>query len=302
MNQKTRFVVTGSGGQLGRELVHSLETLGEVVAFDRAALDITDFDRLRRVLHDLRPDVILNAAAYTNVDGAEREVERAMLVNSYAPGVIAECAEREGAILVHFSTDYVFSGTSDRAYHEADTPEPVNVYGQSKLAGERAVLATSSKALVFRISWLYSLSGRNFLTTICRLASSQDQLRIVADQYGCPTWARSVAQAVSRLFARHGRGGAGIEEFAEAGLFHMTSPDYTTWYGLASAIVDAAGLGNNRNVVVTPIPSAAYSTAAQRPARSVLDSSRLWETFQIRLPSWRDQLQECMNDFSVAAA
>lgn len=302
MNQRLRFVVVGSAGQLGGELVRSIENMGEVIALDRAALDITDFPAVRRILHETRPDVILNAAAYTNVDGAEREGAEATRVNGEAPGVVAECAAREGSVLIHFSTDYVFSGDTSGSYSETDIAAPINVYGQSKLVGEHAVLAAGGRALVFRISWLYGLSGKNFLTTICRLAETQSELRVVADQFGCPTWARSVARSTASLFAEYASGESDIREFDYSGLFHMASADHTTWYDLACAIVQGADLQREGDVVVSPIPSSAYPTIAKRPARSVLDSSKLWQSLGIRLPSWREQLEECLSSYSMAKA
>jgi dTDP-4-dehydrorhamnose reductase len=194
-----KILLTGRNGQVGGELQHTLASLGNVIAFDHHAFDLTNSDQIRDKIRDLRPDVIVNAAAYTAVDRAESEPEKAMQINADAPGIMAEEAKRIGATLVHYSTDYVFDGTKREPYTEQDEPNPLNVYGKSKLAGERAIQAVGGSFCTFRTSWIYGARGQNFLLTILRLAQSRDELRIVDDQFGAPTWSRTIAEVTATV-------------------------------------------------------------------------------------------------------
>jgi dTDP-4-dehydrorhamnose reductase len=278
------ILVTGARGQLGAELAPALAPLGRVVAVDRALLDLADADALVRVVREIAPAWIVNAAAYTAVDRAETERDTAFAINARAPGILAEEAKRLGAILVHYSTDYVFDGTRDVPYDETCAPNPLNVYGASKLAGEQAVAASGAAALTLRTSWVYGLRGSNFLLTIRRLAAERNVLRIVDDQVGTPNWTRALAEATASIVAQ------GRAEVAErAGLYHMSAAGQTSWHGFARAII-----GDVPRPDVVPIASADYPTPALRPAYGVLATSRLRESFGIVLPEWRALLHRCL--------
>ncbi|MGE5466879.1 MAG: dTDP-4-dehydrorhamnose reductase [Ignavibacteria bacterium] len=278
-----RILLTARNGQVGWELERTLAPLGEVVAVDRAALDLSNADRVRAVVRDTRPDVIVNAAAYTAVDKAESEPELAMAINGTAPGVFAEEAKRSGALLVHYSTDYVFDGTKQGVYTEADATNPVNTYGRTKLAGEQAIQAVGGRHLILRTTWVYGQRGNNFFRTMLRLANDRPELRVVMDQIGAPTWSRMIAEGTAALLARG--------EPAE-GLFHMTADGETSWHGFAVAILRAAGLTTR----VTPITTAEYPTPAARPANSRLDCSLLRSACGIALPDWALQLSLCQGE------
>lgn len=276
-----RILLTGRRGQVGWELERSLSPLGAVVGCDHAALDLADPDRIRALLRELRPAVVVNAAAYTAVDKAETETEQAFAINGSAPGVLAEEAKRLGALLVHYSTDYVFDGTKAAPYTEADTPNPLNTYGRSKLAGEQAIRQVDGEYLILRTSWVYGLRGNNFLRTIMRLAETRPLLRVVGDQVGAPTWCRSIAETTAALLARND---------GPRGLFHLTAGGETSWHGFASAIVAALP----STATVERIATVDYPLPARRPANSRLDCARLRE-LGIALPSWESQLALCLD-------
>jgi len=288
------ILLTGARGLLGRELRRTLATLGPVAARDRAALDLADAAALRSAVRDLRPALIVNAGAYTAVDRAESEPEAAHAVNAVAPGVLADAARAAGTALVHFSTDYVFDGRDPgRPLREDDPPAPLGIYGRSKLAGERAVAGSGAVALVLRLSWVYAREGRNFLTTMARLARERDELRVVADQRGAPTWARLIAEATAQALASFWRGDAA--RLAEvAGLYHLAAAGETTWHGFATAIVAATPDARTQRVV--PIATSDYPVPAARPAYSVLDSGRFARTFGLALPPWEEGLALCLSD------
>ena len=292
---RPRIVLLGMQGQIGWELRRTLAPLGEVVAQDRRSLDLVDIDAVRSVVRAIRPDVIVNAAAYTDVDRAEDEPAIALRVNGEAPGVLGEEAARARALLVHFSTDYVFDGTATRPYAEDDAAGPVNVYGASKLAGDVDVLASQADTYVFRVGWVYDRRGRNFLRTIERLARERVEIDVVADQFGSPTWSRAVAEATAQAVARWLTGRAMGTDSPPRGLYHMASPDHATWHEFASAIVAAMPPSKGwAPPQVRPIRTAEYPTRAARPAWTVLNSVRLRDAFAIELPRWRDQLALCM--------
>jgi len=276
-----KIVLTGKTGQLGADLQRSLAPLGEVIALDRAALDLARPDQVAAAVRELAPEVLVNAAAYTAVERAEREPELAHAVNAVAPGVMAEETRRIDALLVHFSTDYVFNGAKESPYSEQDEPSPLNAYGRTKLAGERAVREAGGRWIVLRTSWLYSKHGRNFLLAILEKARREKSIPVVSDQIGAPTWTRMVAEATATAIARD----------TADGLFHLTASGSTTWFAFAEAIVRAARLPAR----ITPILASAYG-GVTRPRNSLLSNERFAQAFGIRLPHWSAGLESCMQD------
>lgn len=297
-----RILLTGSNGQLGWELQRGLAGRNEVVAMDRKRLDLADADAIRRTVRDVRPDIIVNPAAYTAVDKAESEPALAQAVNGVAPGVLAEEARRLGAALVHYSTDYVFDGGKAGPYTEDDAPNPQSVYGTTKLAGETAVRAAGGRHLILRTSWVYGMHGGNFVKTVLRLAKEHHELRIVADQFGAPTWARDLAQATSTLLDSWKR-----ENFDAAlgGLYHLTAAGRTDWHAYAEEIVRLARRYDAtlaaKTLDIRAIATHEYPTAAKRPANSVLSNDRIRRAFGIGLPEWRKSLAECVRLLYEAA-
>ena len=278
------ILLTGAAGQLGFELARLLRAHGEVEALDRAALDLGDSDAVVAAMRRVRPQIIVNAAGYTAVDRAESEPELADAINARAPAVLAEEAKRLDALLIHYSTDYVFDGRASAPYEENAATGPLNVYGESKLAGERAIAASGAHAIVLRTSWVYGLTGKNFLLTIRRLARERDELRIVADQIGTPNWSRTLAESTAAIIAQ---GTAKLVD--RAGLYHMSCAGSTSWHGFASAIV-----GDAQRPRVIAIPTADYPTPAKRPAYGVLSTRRFRDTFGFDLPDWRVALAACL--------
>ena len=286
-----RILLTGRNGQVGWELQRLLAQLGTVTAVDVEVLDLCNPTAIRDAVRRLAPQLIVNPAAYTAVDQAEREADVAFAVNATAPGVLAEEAKRLGALLVHYSTDYVFDGTKPGPYVENDLPAPANVYGKSKLAGEQAVRNSGCRHVVLRTSWVYGARGKNFLLTVLRLAAEHPELRIVADQVGAPTWCRSLAAATARIIPR------ALKDSSTHGLYHATNGGETSWFGFAVEILRMAAM----DTPVLPITTAEYPTPAVRPANSRLDNTRLRSVFGLSLPDWRSGLAECMKDVRRAA-
>jgi dTDP-4-dehydrorhamnose reductase len=306
---KPKTLLTGKTGQIGSELLHLLSGLGEVVAPSRKELDLLHSENIRSVVREVRPNLIVNAAAFTAVDAAEAETKTAYAINAEAPGVLAEEAKKVGAALVHYSTDYVFDGRKSTPYEESDATAPLNVYGKSKLAGEQAIQASGALHLILRTAWVYSTRGRNFLLTILRLATEREELRIVQDQVGSPTWSREIAAATFRILTQllqQGSGAAGFSKFG--GIYHMTASGQTSWHDFATAILEAARQVPSEtpwfSVVtrgkpfiakhIVPISTAEYPTPASRPGYSVLSNSRLLQEFGIALAGWQAQLHRCM--------
>ena len=283
-DERPRILLLGAHGQLGRELAALLPAHCDTVAHDRQSLDITNASALARAVREARPHFIINAAAYTAVDRAESEQDRAYAINADAPAVVADLAREVHAVLIHYSTDYVFDGTHSTPYTEADEPRPINVYGASKLAGERAIAASAAVALTLRTSWVYGRHGQNFLMTMERLAQTRDEIRVVNDQFGAPNWTRVIARVTADLV---GRGRGPLAE--RAGLYHVSASGSTTWFEFARAILA------ERPVRVVPIATAEYPTPATRPRYGVLDSSRFCQTFDVSLPNWMAMLRECLN-------
>jgi dTDP-4-dehydrorhamnose reductase len=292
----TRVLLAGRGGQLGWELQRTLAPFGELVALDRAGMNLADPDSIHRAIADARPAVIVNAAAYTAVDKAESEPEAAMRVNGVAPGIIAEEAARIGALMVHYSTDYVFDGAKPEPYREDDLPAPLSVYGRSKLAGEEAVRAAGGAHLIFRTSWVYATRGSNFLLTMLRLARERRELRIVDDQVGAPTWARSIAELTARVLGVDGAGPGPARELG--GVYHLAAAGAVSWFGFAQAIFAQARArrADFAAPALVPIPASDYPLPARRPANSRLDTGKLAAAFDLRPPRWDAMLADCMKE------
>lgn len=284
------ILLTGVSGQVGWELRRTLAPLGRVVGLDSRALDLADETAIRRKVAEVRPRIIVNPAAYTAVDKAESEPERARLINAYAPGVLAAAARDCAAILVHYSTDYVFDGAKDAAYLEDDATRPLNVYGATKLAGEEAIRAAGVRHLILRTSWVYGARGGNFLLTMQRLMRERAELNIVADQIGAPTWSRLIAEATAQILAQCLSPARGADRPEPWGTYHLTCAGETSWYGFAAAIAELGGHATR----LKPIPTADYPTPARRPANSRLDNGRLARVFGLRLPHWREALELCL--------
>jgi len=291
--EQVTILLTGVNGQVGFELARSLQGLGRVVALDRSRLDLGDLDQVRHVVRDVKPTLIVNPAAYTAVDKAESDADACMRANAEAPGVMAEEAKKLGAALVHYSTDYVFDGTKDGAYVEDDVVNPQNVYGKSKLAGEQAIAASGCDHLIFRTSWVYGMRGKNFLLTMLRLGAQRDELSVVADQHGAPTWANTIAVlSANALSQAAGQGDWSAWWQQHSGVYHLTAAGATSWHGFAEAIFEFADL--EKKPTVKPIPAESYPTPAVRPSNSRLSNDKLAGTFGLRVPEWRDALRLCM--------
>ncbi len=308
---KLRILLTGRNGQIGADLEGLLALFGEVIALDITELDLANMDAVRRAVREHRPGLIVNAAGYTAVDKAESEPGLAQTVNAEAPGVLAEEARKIGAGIVHYSTDYVFDGSKGAPYVESDPTNPTSLYGRTKQAGERKIQEAGVPYLIFRTSWIYATRGRNFLLTILRLASEREELRIVNDQVGAPTWSRMVAAGTVQILSRVLSPERRLSRMQESsGVYHLTAAGQTSWYEFARAIVEecsaAAGLGpwfasatSGRPFAVKrilAISTSEYPTPARRPPYSVLSNARVAEVFGVRLPDWRTQLQLAIRD------
>jgi dTDP-4-dehydrorhamnose reductase len=293
-----RILITGPNGQVGWECRRSLQVLGELRCVGRAQCDLARPEAIRAAVRDATPDLIVNAAAYTAVDRAEAEVDVAQAVNAVAPAVLAEEAKRTGAAVIHLSTDYVFDGSKTTAYSEDDRCAPLSVYGRTKLQGEQAILASGAPAIILRTSWVYAMRGHNFLRTMLRLAREREELRVVDDQFGAPTWARSLAEGIAAIVARAGADRAQVAaSFSDrGGVYHMTSSGRTTWYRFAERIFAEAPDAERKLKRLAAITTAEYPTPARRPASSVLDSGRLAREWQVVLPPWEDALALALAD------
>lgn len=294
-----KILVTGKNGQVGWELQRTLASLGDVVAVTREQMDLADPDSIRRIIREARPDIIVNAAAYTAVDKAESEPDLAMAINGVAPGIMAEEAKRLKATIIHYSTDYVFDGAKESPYAEDDAPNPLNVYGRTKLAGERAIQAVGAPHLILRTSWVYAARGRNFLLTILRLAREKSELKIVDDQIGAPTWCRLLAEMTSQIMAQHSsplcRGAVPIADVS--GIYHAVPAGSTSWHGFAAKILENVSIRPGQTPpVLVPIPTSGYPTPAMRPRNSRMSNEKLARTFGLTIPSWDDSLAMCLQD------
>jgi len=309
---KPKILLTGKNGQVGHDLQHFLPALGEVVAFDRQGLDLSKPAKIREVIRRIQPSIIVNAAAYTAVDRAENEESLAHAVNAEAPAIMSEEAKKIGAVVVHYSTDYVFDGTKTTPYQENDPTNPLNVYGRTKLGGEQAIRSSGVNHLIFRTAWVYATRGKNFLLTILRLATQREELRIVGDQIGAPSWSRGIASSTMRVLQQLLQKTNNSQGWDKnlSGTYHMTAAGETNWFEFTTAILEhaskegsqpaewitAATSGNpllTRRVL--PIKTAEYPTPAKRPAYSVLSNSLLQTVFGIKLSDWKTQLNSAFS-------
>ncbi|MFB1485517.1 MULTISPECIES: dTDP-4-dehydrorhamnose reductase [unclassified Thiocapsa] len=293
--ERPRILLIGANGQVGWELRRTLATLGDVIPASLEGeygptIDLLDTASLARLVQDTSPDAVVNAAAYTAVDKAETDRDIAQRINADAVGELGAMLAGRGTPIIHYSTDFVFSGNLDRPYREDDAPGPLNVYGETKLAGEQALLSSGARALIFRTSWVYGIRGANFLLTMLRLLKERDELRIVDDQIGSPTWSRMLASSTALVLYRVLRGELDLDQVG--GLYHLTGSGQVSWFGFASAILEDAGLDAN----LIPIPSSEYPAPARRPLYSVLDNSLFRETFGLWMPDWRLSLKQCLDE------
>ena len=289
-----RILLLGTTGQIGGELTRTLPPLGPLVTASRSGstdyvADLQKLKKLQDMLDAVSPEIIINASAYTAVDKAESEPKLAMRLNTDVPDTIGKWAATHGALVVHYSTDYVYDGTCTRPYLETDETNPVSIYGHTKLAGDEALLSSGCAALVLRVSWIYGLTGHNFLLTMQRLMQEREELSIIDDQTGAPTWSRSIAKATAILLSRVP---TDVEKrLSLKGVYHLAPQGQTTWFGFASAIQEKLGLSCR----LLPIATAEYPTPAKRPMRSWMDSTKIKETFGIALPKWDEELGHCLN-------
>jgi len=289
---KAPIIILGASGQIGRALVARLA--GYCVGLTRSEVDLTHLSRLSSYLDQYNPSAVINAAAYTQVDRAETEEALALHINGEAPGILAQWCAHRGIPFVHFSTDYVFAGTGERPWTETERVAPLNAYGRTKLEGERQVAAAGGRWLIFRTSWVYDATGRNFLTTVLRLALEREELSVVHDQYGAPTYAPQLATAVLTALAR----AQSLAEFP-SGVYHLCHAGETSWHGFATAIFEVArarGIALKVHAV-KPIPTSAYPVSAKRPANSRLNTDKVRRILQVSLPDWQLGLASCMETF-----
>ncbi len=294
MTPRGTCLLLGVNGQVGYELTKRVPPTLPVVAYDRTSLDLMDASAIRDVIRSVKPRMVINAAAYTAVDQAETEVDECWAVNAAAPQVLAEEAARVGAGVVHFSTDYVFDGTKATPYLEEDETNPLSVYGRAKLAGEAAIARSGAPYIILRTSWVYALRGKNFVRTILKLAREREELRIVADQHGAPTWSRDIAEATFAILSQ-------VDAFVRpaqdsigpvSGVYHLTSSGTTSWYEFAQAILALDPDATEQTCKkLTPVSSAEYPVAARRPLNSSLDCGKVERVFGGRVPDWRQQLR-----------
>jgi dTDP-4-dehydrorhamnose reductase len=289
-----KIVLFGKNGQLGWELERSLPLLGDVVSFDREELDLCDLHAVQKTLYDLKPDLIINASAYTDVDRAEKETELARQVNALAPGVMAETARKLGAVLVHYSTDYVFDGKKNSPYTEDDATNPLSVYGKSKLMGEEHIQQAGGAYLILRTSWVYSLRGNSFVNKVLGWARNNSTLKIVEDQVSSPTWARALAEVTSLLLAQH-RTELHEKIHDRRGIYHLAGSGHTSRYEWAKQTL-ANDLRRSEHMVQTiePARTEEFPTPATRPLFSALDCTHFEKTFGLRLPAWDRTLELAM--------
>jgi dTDP-4-dehydrorhamnose reductase len=292
-----KILFTGRQGQVGWELEQRLKGLGEIVAFDRATLDLSQPEQIRDCVNRVQPNLVINAAAYTAVDQAESEQELAEAVNSIAPGILAQAAKDHNAAMIHFSTDYVFDGNKSSPYDEDDACNPMGVYGKTKWQGEQNILATGIPCIILRTSWVYGTRGKNFLKTILRLANEKEEIRIVNDQIGAPTWCGTLAQKTTEILQSLVRQPSASETLIPAevsGVYHLTCGGQTSWFGFAEAILHNSA--STKTPKLIPITTEEYPTPARRPLNSVLSNQKLERVMGIRQAHWETALKSCLDE------
>lgn len=287
-----KILLLGKNGQVGWELQRTLSPLGQVLALDYPEVDFAEGAALRKLVLEHQPQIIVNACAYTAVDKAESDTDRALLINGLAPGVLAEAAKQTGALLVHYSTDYVFDGTKRTPYVETDATNPLSAYGRTKLAGDEAIQQVGCNHLIFRLCWVYGARGQNFMLTMMRLARERESLRVVADQIGSPTWSRMIAEATALALKQTLSLG---EARALSGVYHLRAGGETNWHEFASRIIELMPSTERKCKAVEAITTADYPTPAKRPAYSVMSCAKLRQTFGIELPNWEQSLRHVLD-------
>jgi len=286
----TRILVLGSRGQVGYELRRTMAPLGDVVGLDYPQIDLSDLSNAVKSVQDSQADIVCNAVAHTQVDKAEDEPDVCRRLNAGLPQVLAEACKKRGALLVHYSTDYVYEGSGTHARTEEEPTKPLSVYGLTKLEGDQAIAAEDCEHLIFRLQWVYGARGNNFLRTMRKLFREREELKVVDDQIGSPTWSRAIAEATAQAVAAQRKGG-------QKGVYHMAGPGFVSWHGFASAIRDLDPVQAELVVKsILPVPSSTYPTKAVRPLNSRLDCDKLQRDFGLRLPSWRTQLEQVLED------
>jgi dTDP-4-dehydrorhamnose reductase len=289
------ILVTGKNGQVGYELQRALLPIGNVVAVNRQQMNLSETTSIREAVSQIKPDIIVNTAAYTAVDKAETDQQTAMQINGIAPGVLAEEAAKLNALLIHYSTDYVYDGSKENVYLETDATNPVNYYGLTKLTGEQAIQATTVEHLILRTSWVYGGRGSNFLLTMLRLMKERAELNVIDDQHGTPTWSRLIAEVTAHIIKQ-----AILERQQadfESGVYHLTSSGETTWHGFAAKIAELAANKEDLKIkTIKKIPTSQYPTPAKRPHNSRISTQTLTERFSLTLPKWDEALALCMED------
>ena len=283
-----KYLIFGANGQVGYELSSLIDSENEYVALTREQVDFSRPGDIEAQIDQYRPDIVINAVAYTAVDKAETEPSLAMMVNAVAVQELARACQKHGAWCIHYSTDYVFDGTSGSPYKETDPVSPLGIYGQTKLAGETFIQQEMDKFLILRTSWVYSWRGANFVKTMLRLAKDRDQLNVVDDQHGCPSYACDIAQITLAMAAK-------LDDKRLAGIYHLSGSQATTWYDFARAIFEKSG----NDIILNPIPTSEFPTPAKRPAYSILDNTKLGETFGLQLPGYTKSLESCLSRITL---
>ena len=286
-----KILLVGKIGQVGWELRRTLASLGQLVCVDYPEIDLTDGDSIRNWVRETTPIIVVNAAAYTAVDKAETEPEHCQQINGAAPGILAEETKKLAGLLVHYSTDYIFDGTKTTPYVEEDAPNPLGAYGRSKLAGDQAVKHVDGNHLIFRLCWVYGARGQNFMLTMMRLAREREKLRVVRDQFGCPTWSRMIAEVTALALKQV----LSVRDLAaHKGAYHLAASGETNWHGFASSIIGLMPETERKCKVVEPIVTSEYPLPAKRPAYSVLSCEKLKRTFGLQLPHWEESLKQVL--------
>jgi dTDP-4-dehydrorhamnose reductase len=286
-DNKSNILLIGKVGQVGWELRRTLAPLGRLTCVDFPEIDLTQPESIRKWVAETRPSLVINAAAYTAVDKAETEVDRSLQINGVAPGILAEESKRVGALLVHYSTDYVYDGTKTDPYVESDATNPLGAYGRSKLAGDRAVEQVDGNHLIFRLCWVYGARGQNFMLTMMRLAREREKLRVVGDQVGCPTWSRMIAETTALALKQALANG---DPKAFKGVYHLAASGQTSWHGFAEAIIGLMPEDGKKCRSIDAITTPEYPLPARRPAYSVLSCEKLKRVFGLQLPDWKESL------------